>query len=172
MLVKTDSLKKDLDKSSRLNLKVQSQKIVQAENSENKHIFQQIIQKSMDHLIDKKNLYVLTDELTNEEKIDSNRRLEIILSIMMDDKYLINDKTFTNNFNDTIIAQIYLALSPDAKKLINDSHPQENEIQSFFHHLIGFNYDKFVEKPILSNDILSSINNNIIQIEESNFFLI
>jgi hypothetical protein len=127
----------------------------------------------MDHLVDKKNLYVLTDELTNEE-IDSNKRIEILLSKMMDDKYLINDKTFTNNFNDMIIAQIYLALSPDSKKLMHETHPEEkeNEIQSFFHHLIGFNYDKFIENPILSNDILNSINNNIIKIEESKFFLI
>jgi hypothetical protein len=155
-------------------MKAQSQKLVQVENSENKHIFQQIIQRAMDHLVDKKNLYVLTDDITNDETGDSNRRLKILLSKIMDDKYLINDRTFTNNLNDMIITQIYLALSPDSKKLMHDFHPdkKEDETQSYFHHLIGFNYDKFAETPSLSNDILTSINSNIIKIHESNYFII
>lgn len=92
--------------------------MVQNEGSENKHAFQQIIQKSMDHLVDKKNLFVLSDEITNEETSDSNKRIQILLNKLMDEKTLINDKTFSNTSNDMLITQIFLALSPDSKNLV------------------------------------------------------
>ena len=109
-----------MDKSSRSNAKVNQSKTISYENTENKHIFQQIIQKAMDNLIERKNLFVLSDEITNEEvsEVQKNSRIEILLSKMMEDKSLINDRTFKNNINDILITHTFLALSPDSKRLI------------------------------------------------------
>ena len=78
----------------------------------------------MDHLVDKKSLHVLTDDISNEESSEenSNKKIEVLLSKMMDDKTLINDKTFSNNVNDSLITQIFMAMSPDAKKLILEKY--------------------------------------------------
>ncbi len=63
---------------------------------------------------------MLSDEVEDPdpEKFPNDKRLEILLTKLMDDKNFINDKTFGSNINDVILNKIYIALSPDAKKLI------------------------------------------------------
>jgi hypothetical protein len=65
---------------------------------------------------------VLTDEIEDNdlEKYPYDRKIEIMLTKLMDDKNFINDKTFGNNINDIMLNKIYIALSPDAKKVILD----------------------------------------------------
>ncbi len=65
---------------------------------------------------------MLTDEIEDNdlEKYPYDRKIEIMLTKLMDDKNFINDKTFGNNINDIMLNKIYIALSPDAKKVILD----------------------------------------------------
>ena len=65
---------------------------------------------------------MLTDEIEDNdpEKYPYDRKIEILLTKLVDDKNFINDKTFGNNINDIMLNKIYIALSPDAKKVILD----------------------------------------------------
>lgn len=67
---------------------------------------------------------MLCDEIdeANTEKFPNEDRLEILLTKLMDDKNFINDKTFGSNINDVILNKIFIALSPDAKKLVLEEY--------------------------------------------------
>lgn len=154
-----------LDKSK--NKSVQNKNLVN-ENQENKFSIKSILERGIDQVIDKKNLLVLSDEICDDDIYITNKKVEILLSKMMYDKTLINDKTFANNFNDLLISQIYMCLSPESKKLLleNVKKEEEQDIISYFHNLIGFSYEKFMENQVITNDILMNINSNIIKIED------
>jgi hypothetical protein len=133
-------------------------------DTDNKNIFISELKKPC-KFADKKNLFVLTDEII-EDDINQDK-LHLLLSQMLDDNSMIEDKTFTNNTADKLISQIYLAMSPDSKRLLTETdRTKKMELQSFFHHLIGYNYDKYRNNSHVSNDILTAINSNIIEIED------
>ena len=70
----------------------------------------------------KRNLCVLSDSIIdneNEEELAKHKK-EILISKLMCDKSIINDKTFANSFNDNVISQIYLSLSPESRKILNE----------------------------------------------------
>jgi hypothetical protein len=127
----------------------------------------------MDQSVNIKSLMILSDEIIEDDEESESKKIEILLDKMLVDKSLINDKTFSSNFNEYLISQIYIALSPEAKKLVTEKKAgKRSDIDtSYFYNLIGFNYDKFLENPVITNDILMNINNNIIKIEDCKFFL-
>jgi hypothetical protein len=132
--------------------------------NDNKNLFISELKKPCKYA-EKKNLFVLTDEITDDDI--SQDKLNLLLSQMMDDNSMIEDKTFSNSTADKLISQIYLAMSPDAKRLLTETDKtKKKELQSFFHHLIGYNYNKYRNNSQVSNDIITAINSNIIEIEE------
>jgi hypothetical protein len=96
-------------------------KVTQNENFENKHIFKQILDKGLDNN-ESKEIFVLTDDIEDNDpdKYPYDKKIDILLTKLLDDKNFINDKTFGSTINDVILNKIYIALSPDAKKLILD----------------------------------------------------
>lgn len=108
------------EKSDTLNKSVRqksiNQKVSQNEGGENKHYFQYVIQRTTD-IAEKKKIFVLTDNIIDDEP-DNNKRVQILLDKLIDDKTLVIDKTFSNSFTDLLTTHVYIALSPDSKKLI------------------------------------------------------
>jgi len=65
-------------------------------------------------------MLVITDEIEDgdSEKFSYEKKLEILMTKLLDDRSMINEKTFGANMNDLILNKIFIAISPDAKKLI------------------------------------------------------
>ena len=83
-------------------------------NAESDNKISQKIFQSKDSIY-KKNIFIISDEISDNDKL-----FELLSKSMMHDNSLINDKTFSNDFNDeidNIITQIYIAFSTDAKNL-------------------------------------------------------
>lgn len=69
-------------------------------------------------------MFVLSDETTEEDEDFINRKIDLLLSKMMHDRSLINEKTFSSSFYDILIAHLHINLSPDSKKLILEKYKQ------------------------------------------------
>ena len=113
----------------------------------------------------------------DDEETSYKMKKEILLSKLMCDKSIINDKTFANSFVDNVITLIYLSLSPESRKLILDkqcgikNRNVETESNTFFHHLIGFNQENFLKNPVITNETILYLCNNILKNEDCNYNL-
>ena len=81
-----------------------------------------IIEKEDGDVIRPHDLCVLTDEIIEEadEELCFKKKKDILLSKLMCDKSIINDRTFSNSNVDNILSLIYLSLSPESRKLLTD----------------------------------------------------
>ena len=61
----------------------------------------------------------MSDELKEDnEEMSIKLKREILLNKLIFDKSIINGKIFCDSFNDNAISQIYLALSPESRKIL------------------------------------------------------
>jgi len=99
-----------------------SKSVAPNEANENRFIIKQLIEKCDPETGKRVNLNVLSDMIKDEDDEETSYKMkkEILLSKLMCDKSIINDKTFANSFVDNVITLIYLSLSPESRKLILD----------------------------------------------------
>lgn len=91
------------------------------ENKENIFSFKRLLEYEKDNQGDPNQLLVLTDKYI-DENTPGNVRVEMLLEKLMSDKSLINDKVFAESQIDNLLSQIYLNLSPDAFKIMNEEY--------------------------------------------------
>ena len=59
-------------------------------------------------------------DIIEKEELCFKKKKDILLSKLMCDKSIINDRTFSNSNVDNILSLIYLSLSPESRKLLTD----------------------------------------------------
>jgi hypothetical protein len=167
---------KDLLEASNREIKLkmnrsQSHSKILSENAESRYSQKVFADKNIDRI---KKLTLLSDEIDDENQYSEKKKIEMILDMLMYDRSLLSDRTFSNSFTDQLISQIYISLSPEARKLVVEKYivfnyyrVTDQETLLYFHNLIGFNLESFKENPEMSNDTLMNICNNIIRIEDS-----
>jgi hypothetical protein len=102
-----------------VNKNLSSTKTNQLDLNENKFSIRSLLEKSESQETYKKSFFVLTDELKeDDEEMSIKLKREILLNKLVFDKSIINGKVFSDSFSDQAISQIYLALSPESRKIL------------------------------------------------------
>ena len=81
----------------------------------------QLLEKSEGQETYKKSFFVLSDELKeDDEEMSIKLKREILMNKLLYDKSIINGKVFSDSLNDNVLSQLYLALSPESRKILLD----------------------------------------------------
>jgi hypothetical protein len=113
------------------------------EGQEQKFSIVHLKEKSENLETHKKGFFIITDEL-DEEEDDMSMKLkrEILVSKLMYDKSVIIDKQLQSSVYDSAVAEVYLGLSNESRRVLHDSYYDNGEEYNKFHNLIGFNKEK------------------------------
>lgn len=138
------------------------------DNQETKFSVAQFREKTENFETHKKGFFVISDELKEEEDDMSIKlKRDIIVSKLMHDKSIMIDKQLQNNFNDNVLASVYLSLSHDSRKLLIDNYSESmNEYYNGFHNMIGFQSGTVISNLTINNDTIINMCNNFIRMED------
>jgi hypothetical protein len=133
------------------------------EQQESRFSIRQLLEKNENQLIHKKNFFVISDELKeDDEDISIKIKREILMNKLINDKGIVNEHAFNQDFHDKISNELYLGLSMDSRKFLL-SEPDEITFKQI-HELIEFDEK---QKTNISNEIILNLCNGFIKLSNS-----
>lgn len=129
------------------------------DNQESRFSIKQLLEKNDNPLIHKKNFFVISDEIKDEdEDLNIKMKREILVNKLLLDKNIMHEHCFNQNFHDRISNELYLALSLEARRFLFSE--QDEIAYKQIHALIG--YDE--TSNVITNDVILNICNGFIKL--------
>lgn len=133
------------------------------EQQESRFSIRQLFEKNENQLIHKKNFFVIANELKeDDEDISIKIKREVLLNKLINDKCIVHEHAFNQDFHDKISNELYLGLSMDSRKfLLNE--PDEISFRQI-HELIDFDEKNCSS---ITNDVIMNLCNGFIKLSNS-----
>lgn len=146
---------------------LQSNKNNVNENQEQKFSITQLKDRNENLETHKKGFFVITDELREEED-DMSLKLkrEILVGKLMYDKSIIVDKQMQSDFNDGILSSVFLTLSNESRKLLNDQLTDYSHDYNLFNNLIGWDKEKASKNFQVTNEMIMHMCEKLVKFED------
>jgi len=120
----------------------------------------------------KKSFFSLSNNLEDDDSTSMLSKRELVVSKLISDKSIMNERTYFDGLYDKLINQIYLAFSCDSRKILkNELDEDESEIHNYLYHLIKFNKDDKSKKTIITNDMILHLNSKILNAKTSKILI-
>lgn len=125
-----------------------------------------LLAKNENPLIHKKNFFVISDEIReDDEDISVKMKREVLLNKLINDKGIVHEHAFNQEFHDKVSNELYLGLSMDSRKFLL-SEPDEITYRQF-HELIDFDN----RSTNITNDIIMNLCNGFIKLSDCIFLI-
>ena len=152
---------------------------------ENRFSIRNLLEKNNNQLSFKKNFFVISNEIDNNEDISWKIKKDILQTKMMNDKLILNDNTFNKNFYDKISNEIYLGFSSEARYYLNNISVKDddnnilnkemfdNNKYNFkeIHNLIKFKKEDYSlgSNTVISNNMIMNLCSGFIKLNDSKY---
>lgn len=147
--------------------KTQNHKLSNLEEQSSKFSIKNLMEKSESLETHKKGFFIISDELKDDEDDMSIKlKRDILVNKLMYDKSIIIDKQMQGSIHEQVLANLYLSLSNDSRKILLENNTPDSEY-NVFHNIIGFNKENFEKKDHITNSVILNLCNNFLKIDDS-----
>ena len=140
-------------------------KLLSNDNQETRFSVKSLLEKNENQLPHKKNFFVISNELKDDnEDISWKMKREILINKLITDKHIVHEHAFNQEFHDKLSNEIFIGLSLESRKFLSGTPDDVSYKQ--VHEIIDFNRDYFKSKIQVNNDTIMNLCSGFIKLKD------